>query len=147
MTLREKELAPAFTAHDENGVEHTLAQYKGKWVILYFYPKDDTPGCTEEACNFRDNLDELQKHAVILGVSADSVESHKAFKEKYHLNFPLLADPDRKMINMYGTDGLIFTKRTTFLIHPEGKIEKIYQKVDPKSHVTEILKDLGEAVL
>lgn len=141
--------APDFKLSDQEGKEHTLAQYKGKWVVLYFYPKDDTPGCTKEACNFRDSFHELEKHGVIvLGVSKDSVASHKKFAEKYNLNFPLLADEDAEVSKQYGTYdkhqflGLPGIKRETFLVDPEGDIAMIYKKVDPIKHAKEILDDL-----
>jgi thioredoxin-dependent peroxiredoxin len=143
--------APEFRAVDQDGKMHTLSQYIGKWVVLYFYPRDDTPGCTKEACNFRDSFRELQNLGVILlGVSKDTVESHKKFVQKYHLNFPLLADPEKIIIqayNAWGTKkfmGREFegTKRMTYLINPKGRIEKIYEKVNPLIHAGEILRDL-----
>lgn len=143
MKLAVDDTAPAFTLQDEAGISHSLQDYRGKWIIIYFYPKDDTSGCTKEACHFRDNIEEIEKHAVTLGVSGDSVESHQQFKEKYGLNFTLLADPQRNMIDLYGADGLIFAKRVTFLIDPNGVIRKIYDKVDPEIHAAEILKDLA----
>ncbi len=130
--------AADFALPDENNTQHTLSQYQGKWVVLYFYPEDDTPGCTTEACNFRDNLTKLTDlGVVILGVSQDTVASHKKFKEKYHLNFPLLSDTDRKVIDSYHV-----TTRTTYLIDPTGEIKKVYEKVNPEEHVKEILQDL-----
>ncbi|MBI3577258.1 peroxiredoxin [Candidatus Gottesmanbacteria bacterium] len=134
--------APEFSAPDQNGKIHTLADYKGKWVLLYFYPKDFTSGCTVEACSIRDNFKELSKLVTVLGVSADSVASHKKFIAKHELPFTLLADPERKVINAYGTNGIIFTKRTSFLIDARGIIAKIYEKVNPATHVSEILSDL-----
>lgn len=143
--------APNFTAPDQDGNIHSLSNYIGKWVVLYFYPKDDTPGCTKEACNFRDNFRQLQKiGVVILGVSKDSVESHKKFAAKFNLNFPLLSDTDKKIIDTYGVWGVkkIFghefegIKRTTYLINPKGNIAKIYEKVNPLKHVAQIKSDL-----
>jgi thioredoxin-dependent peroxiredoxin len=143
--------ATDFEMPDQHGAVHTLSQYLGKWVILYFYPKDDTPGCTKEACNFRDGMAEFQKlGAVILGVSKDSVESHKKFAEKYNLNFPILSDEDKSVMIEYKAwgrksflgkeyDG---TLRTTYVIDPTGEIRKIYKSVEPFGHATEILSDL-----
>ncbi len=144
-------IAKSFTLADQHGVMHSLHDYKGKWVVLYFYPKDDTPGCTKEACNFRDATGELQKlGVVILGVSKDSVVSHKKFAEKYHLNFPILSDENKEVIQAYGAwgkkkfmgkeyDGIL---RITYLINPEEKIEKVYKNVNPLIHADEIKKDL-----
>lgn len=146
------EKAPLFEAFDQNGKTQSLELYAGKWIILYFYPKDDTPGCTKEACNFRDSFHELEKLGVIiLGVSKDSVDSHKKFAQKYHLNFPLLSDPEKIIIQAYNAWGkkkfmgreFEGIKRMTYLINPKGEIEKIYEKVNPLVHAGEILKDLG----
>ena len=141
-----------FTLRDQDNSSHTLSDYRGKWAIVYFYPKDDTPGCTEEACDFRDSFHTLQaKDVVILGISADSVESHKKFAQKYHLNFPLLSDETLQTIHSYNAwgektvlgktyDGIL---RKTYLINPEGSIAKAYEKVNPLTHAGEILKDLA----
>jgi len=140
--------APDFELKDDADIKRNLSDYRGANVILYFYPKDDTPGCTTEACNFRDNYqDFLSAGAVILGVSPDTVKSHAKFKEKYHLPFPLLADADHKVCEIYGVWGMkklagreyegVF--RTTFLINTEGKIEKVFEKVKPAEHSAEIL--------
>lgn len=134
--------APDFSAVDQNGKQHSLKDYKGHYVLLYFYPKDDTPGCTTEACQFRDYFAELKKYAVILGVSADNQKSHLKFAEKFSLPFPLLADDEKKIIGAYGADGLIMPKRTSFLINPEGKIITIYEKVKPNGHAQQVLKDI-----
>ncbi|MEK7577517.1 MAG: thioredoxin-dependent thiol peroxidase [Patescibacteria group bacterium] len=143
--------ATDFRLQDQDGVIHTLSQYKGKWVILYFYPKDDTPGCTKEACSFRDSTEEFTKRGVvILGVSKDSVASHKKFATKYHLTFPILSDESLEMIKSYNAwgkkkfmgreyDGIF---RMTYLINPEGEIEKVYEKVNPLIHSGDILEDL-----
>lgn len=140
-----------FELPDQDGKMHKLSDYLGKWVVLYFYPKDDTPGCIKEACSFRDNLIELEKlEVVILGVSKDSVESHKKFHDKYHLNFPILSDVDRKVIDAYHAWGkkkflgkeYFGIMRTTYLIDPKGEIRKVYEKVNPMEHTGEILKDL-----
>lgn len=143
--------APAFSLQDQNDKTHSLADYTGKWVVLYFYPKDDTPGCTTEACSFRDEYDYIQEQgAVVLGVSKDSVASHKKFAEKYNLHFPLLSDESLDTIkaynawgerSMYGKkyQGII---RSTYLINPQGQIAKEYPEVTPKGHALQIIKDL-----
>lgn len=140
-----------FSLPDQEGATHTLKQYAGTWVILYFYPKDDTPGCTKEACNFRDSIAEFQKQGVqILGVSKDSVSSHKKFAEKYHLNFPLLSDESLTTIKAYDAwgekkfMGRVFNGvlRKTYLIDPKGMVTKVYEKVNPLVHSGEILADL-----
>ncbi len=142
MQLQVGDNAPAFSLIDQDGKTHSLNDYRGKHVLLYFYPKDDTPGCTREACSFRDNIKKLQEKIIVLGVSGDSVLSHQKFVQKYSLNFPLLADPEKIAITAYGADGLIFAKRTSFLISPEGTIEIIYTKVDPDTHVAQVLQDI-----
>lgn len=143
--------AKNFSLQDQSGKIHKLSDYKGKWVILYFYPKDDTPGCTKEACAFRDNINEFSKSGiVILGVSKDTVESHKKFADKFKLNFPLLSNPDKKVIKAYGAwgekkfMGRIFegTLRNTYLISPNGNLVNTYEKVNPLIHAGEILRDL-----
>ncbi len=143
--------APDFSAPDQLGKIHKLSGYKGSWVVLYFYPRDDTPGCTKEACSFRDSYRILQKMGVtILGVSKDSVKSHQKFAAKFNLNFPLLSDEDKQIIKSYNAwrnkkfmgreyEG---TTRITYLINPQGKIKKIYEKVNPLVHVQEIINDL-----
>ena len=141
--LKKGDSAPDFTLSDSEGKTHKLSDYKNQWVLLYFYPKDFTSGCIKEACEFRDNFEKLKKIVKIIGVSADSVESHKKFSEKYTLPFTLLSDKERKVINLYGATGLIFTKRVSFLINPSGIIEKVYNNVDPKTHASEILKDIS----
>jgi peroxiredoxin Q/BCP len=142
MTLTPHTLAPQFTAPDQDGVQHSLSDYAGQWVLLYFYPKDDSPGCTIEACNFRDGFELLKKFVTILGVSTDNVESHKAFAEKYGLPFTLLADTEKTITEAYGANGMIFKKRISFLINPKGQIEKIYDNVNVKTHAIQILKDV-----
>ena len=143
--------APNFSLPDQSGKIHTLEDYKGKWLILYFYPKDNTPGCTKEACNFRDSSEDYLKRGVlIIGISKDSVKSHKKFAEKFKLNFPLLADETGEVIESYGSWGekSMFGKkymgilRNTYLINPKGEIEKKYEKVKPEIHSEELLKDL-----
>lgn len=132
--------APELQLPDQEGVVHTLSQYRGKWVLLYFYPKDDTPGCTKEACAIRDTMPQVSSaQLVVLGVSADSVESHKKFAEKYELPFTLLADKNKECISAYGV-----TRRSSFLINPEGLIIKVYESVKPELHIEEVLRDLEE---
>ncbi|HLE49426.1 MAG TPA: peroxiredoxin [Patescibacteria group bacterium] len=142
--MKKADAAPDFTLPDEMGRNHKLSDYRGDWVLLYFYPKDFTPGCIKEACSLRDNFEKLKGVVKILGVSADSVKSHKKFSEKYSLPFTLLSDSDRKVINLYGATGVVFAKRVSFLINSKGVIEKIYDKVDPKVHADQILSDLSE---
>lgn len=144
MTLTEGDKAPAFSALDHDGVIRSSDDFAGQWLLLYFYPKDDTPGCTTEACGLRDVYADLSQKLTIVGVSADSSESHALFREKYHLPFTLLADPKKIIITDYGTDGVLFPKRTSFLIDPHGVIQRIYRSVKPEEHATEILRDIGE---
>ena len=145
--------APNFELADQDGKLHSLKDFQGQWVVLYFYPKDDTPGCTTEACSFRDEYDYLKEQGVqVLGVSKDSVKSHKKFAEKYNLHFPLLSDPDHKTISAYGSWGLKKfmgreyegIMRDTYLINPKGEIAKEYKGVTPKQHAVQIAKDLAE---
>ena len=141
--------APAFTLKDQESKIHALADYRGHWVVLYFYPKDDTPGCTTEACNFRDDLPALRALNVqILGVSVDDSRSHARFAEKFHLPFPLLADTDGTVASAYGSlwsiGPLRIAKRHTFLIDPDGRIAKIYRTVKPSAHSHELQQDLKE---
>jgi peroxiredoxin Q/BCP len=143
--------APAFTLLDENGEKHRLSEYAGKWVVLYFYPKDDTPGCTKEACTIAEVYDDFAKlGAVVLGVSKDSPASHLKFKEKYHLPFTLLSDEATTVIQKYGAwqerslygRRFMGTARITYLIDPKGKVAKVYAKVSPATHAVLLLKDL-----
>jgi peroxiredoxin Q/BCP len=137
--------APAFKLQDQAGKWHSLSDYKGKWVALYFYPKDDTPGCTTQACGFRDNIFAFNKEgAVILGVSLDDVASHKEFAEKHSLPFALLADTEKAVAKNYGVLGYagMAAKRETFLINPQGMIAKHYASVDPKGNSAEVLADI-----
>ncbi len=151
MTISSGKSAPDFELKDDTGKSRKLSDFRGQPVILYFYPKDDTPGCTTEACNFRDDYSAYQKAGVtILGVSADTVESHAKFKAKYGLPFPLLADLDHKICDVYGVWGLKKNLgreyegilRTTFLIDPQGKISHVYENVRPAEHSTELLSAL-----
>jgi thioredoxin-dependent peroxiredoxin len=151
MLLSEKTLAPDFELADETGKMQKLSDYKGKPVLLYFYPKDDTPGCTTEACSFRDAFADYSKAGVvILGVSADPVKSHVKFKEKYHLPFNLLSDMDHKVIEQYGAWGLkkllgkeyMGILRTSYLIGSDGMIKKVFANVKPDGHSKEVLAAL-----
>ncbi len=139
--------APAFELKDQHGETHTLEDYRGRWVALYFYPKDDTPGCTTEACAFRDDIFKFKaKNIAVIGVSLDDVASHAEFAEKYHLPFTLLSDADGSTAKRYGVlrnFGLVkVAARETFLIDPEGRIARHYRKVDPDTHSAQVLGDL-----
>lgn len=139
--------APDFSLLDQDGKPHQLKDYAGKWLVLYFYPKDDTPGCTQEACAFRDDLHQLTAlGAEVVGVSLDDSSSHAEFSKKYHLPFPLLADKKAEVAARYGALlnlGLFkVAKRYTFLINPQGKIAKVYEKVETSRHSREIIDDL-----
>jgi peroxiredoxin Q/BCP len=151
--LKEGDKAPDFTAKDQNGKEVSLSDFKGKKVVLYFYPKDDTPGCTEQACNLRDNYSLLiDKGFVVLGVSTDGEKSHKKFEKKFELPFTLVADEDKKIVDAYGVWGekkfmgktYMGTHRETFLISEDGTIKAIIRKPDTKNHTEEVLKTWGE---
>lgn len=150
---REGMKAPDFTLKDAHGNEVQLSKLKGKKVVLYFYPKDDTPGCTVEACAFRDNLARVKKKgALVFGVSKDDAKSHQKFTEKYALTFPLLADPERVAIEKYGAWGekKLYGKtymgiiRSTFIIDEDGKIMKVFPKVSPEGHVDDVLAALAD---
>lgn len=143
--------APVFSLPDQKGTIHKLADYKGQWVLLYFYPKDDTPGCTKEACMIRDSWPKFKKLGIqVFGVSVDSVKSHGKFVKKYDLPFTLLADEDKALVKKYGVWGkkkfmgreYMGTNRTSFLIDPAGKIVKVYENVKPDGHAEEVLSDL-----
>ncbi len=139
--------APEFELPDQDGQLHSLEDYRDQWIVLYFYPKDETPGCTTEACEFRDNVFAYRDlNAQILGVSLDDVESHKAFAENHGLPFPLLADVDGVVATAYGVKtrmlGMTVAKRQTFLIGPDGLIARHYEKVNPADHSKEVLADL-----
>jgi peroxiredoxin Q/BCP len=151
MILKVGQPAPNFNLPDQNNNFHKLTDYQGKWLLLYFYPKDDTPGCVKEACGMRDNMETFSKlKAKVVGVNVDSVQSHDKFVHKYQLPFTLLADEEKKIVNDYGVwekkkilgkefEGIA---RTSFLINPEGRIAKIYEKVNPLIHTKEVIKDL-----
>jgi peroxiredoxin Q/BCP len=151
LKLKEGDPAPEFTAVAHTGEQMSLAQFRGQPVVLYFYPKDHTPGCTREACGFRDQFEQLkQKGAVVLGVSTDPVSSHEKFARKHNLPFPLLADPDKAIVKAYGVWGrktmmgrsYMGTHRVTFLIGPDGRIKKIWTNVNPDTHPQEVLAAL-----
>ena len=139
--------APGFALLDQNSKEHRLEDYPGRWIVLYFYPKADTPGCTTEACNFRDDVFQFRTmNVALLGVSTDDVKSQKEFAEKYHLPFPLLSDPDGTIAGSYGSftkfGPVRFASRHSFIIDPAGRIAKIYRDVSPGSHSKEVIADL-----
>ncbi|WP_338462980.1 peroxiredoxin [Synechococcus elongatus IITB7] len=136
--------APDFTALDDAGQSIQLSQFRGKTVVLYFYPKDDTPGCTKEACSFRDSYSAYQgKDIVVLGVSTDDSSSHEQFRTKFSLPFPLVADPDRSITQAYDVDGGGYAKRVTYVIDGDGQIIRVYDSVKTDTHATDILADLG----
>lgn len=148
MTIKTPYPAPDFSLKDSEGAVHTLSDYKGKWLVLYFYPKDDTPGCTVEACAMRDARDELiELGAEVVGISADEAASHDKFKAKYNLNFTLLSDPDKTAIEAYGAwgkkqfgkEGIL---RKTFIINPEGQVVKVYGRVTPEGHGEQVVAEL-----
>lgn len=150
--LIEGDIAPDFDGFDQNGNRISLSGFRGKKVVLYFYPKDDTPGCTAQACNLRDNYEELIKQGFgVIGISTDTVKSHKKFESKYRLPFPLVADEERKIVDLYGVWGekkfmgrtFMGTLRTTFLIDDTGKIKKIIEKPDTKNQTEQVLEAWG----
>ena len=146
--------APNFNLEDQNGTKKSLDDYKGKWLVLYFYPKDNTPGCTAEACSFRDSRELISElgGAEIAGVSKDSVSSHKKFADKHHLNFTLLSDPTHETISAYDSwkprkfmgKEFFGIERNTFIINPKGEIAKTYNGVNPQEHAAQIIQDLKE---
>jgi thioredoxin-dependent peroxiredoxin len=151
--IQEGDLAPTFTLPADDGGDVSLEELRGKSVILYFYPKDDTSGCTTEACEFRDTLPRIEADgAVVLGVSPDPVASHKKFKDKYDLNFPLLADEDHSVAEAYGVwkEKSMYgrkywgVERSTFLIGPDGKVKKAWRRVKPKGHAEAVAAALSE---
>ncbi|NUM25374.1 MAG: thioredoxin-dependent thiol peroxidase [Candidatus Buchananbacteria bacterium] len=151
MKLKIGQKAPAFLLPDQNGTLHKLSQYAGGWLLIYFYPKDDTPGCTKEACTIKDNFPAFgELKANVVGISADSVASHKKFAVKYKLPFTILSDEEKKIITAYGVYGkksfmgktFMGIKRTSFLIDPKGTIVKIYENVKPPLHAKEVIDDL-----
>ncbi|MEN9224878.1 MAG: peroxiredoxin [Thermostichus sp. HHBFW_bins_43] len=144
MVLSVGTAAPGFNTIDTQGNQVSLASFAGKTVVLYFYPKDDTPGCTKEACGFRDAYADYQgKDVVVLGVSMDDQASHQKFTEKYNLPFPLLVDSSGVITRAYDVDGGGYSKRVTYVIDGEGKISKVYQSIHTETHARDILADLG----
>lgn len=152
MTLKPGDLAPDFTLPDANGNLVSLAEFRGKRVVLYFYPRDNTPGCTKEACGFRDAYPDYEaEDVVVLGISTDDAKSHTKFIQKFNLPFSLLSDADAQVATAYDSYGLkkfmgkeyMGVIRNTFIISPDGKIEKIYLKVKPEQHAADILSDLA----
>jgi peroxiredoxin Q/BCP len=146
---------PAFSLKDQTGTLRSAADYQGKWLVIYFYPKDDTPGCTTEACSFRDTYaDFAANDLTVIGISKDSPGSHKKFAEKYHLPFTLLSDPTKEVIAQFGALGpkkfmgkeYMGILRTTFLINPKGKVSKVYENVTPANHAEQIINDFKSAV-
>lgn len=155
MALKPGDSAPEFSLPDANGDLVSLADFRGKWIVLYFYPRDNTPGCTKEACGFRDAYADYQNQdVVVLGVSTDDAKSHTKFVQKFNLPFTLLSDAEGKVASTYDSYGLkkfmgkeyMGVSRNTFLIDPEGKIHKIYLKVKPEPHAAEVLGDLAQLV-
>ena len=146
--------APDFSLPDQDGIARSLSDYQGQWMVLYFYPKDNTPGCVMEACEFRDEHAIISQfgNASIIGISKDSVRSHKKFATEHHLNFPLLSDVDHKVLEAYGAwkskkfmgRSYMGVERTTFIVSPAGKIVKTYKNVVPKGHAAEIIQDLQQ---
>ena len=152
--LKVGEMAPDFELEDDSGARVRLSELRGKTVVLYFYPRDDTPGCTKEACSFRDSWAAVKASgAAVYGLSPDTVEKHRAFREKYGLQFPLLSDRDRSVMKAYGAFGakIMYGRevegviRSTFIIGPDGKVAKVFPKVKPEGHAAEVLEALGPA--
>jgi len=141
------EAAPDFEAPDQNGRAVRLADYRGKWVVLYFYPADETPGCTVESCAFRDGIEDFEAAgAVVLGVSTQDASSHDAFARRHRLPFTLLADTDKVVCKAYGALGLFgYAKRITYLLDPEGKVARVWPSVSPRAHAGEVLEALAAA--
>lgn len=153
MALKPHDKAPDLELPDQNGNRVRLSDFQGQWALVYFYPKDDTPGCTKEACTLEERLPRFKETGLrVLGISVDSVASHKKFADKYGLTFPLLADEKKKAVRLYRVWGkkkflgreYMGTARSSFLIAPDGRITKVYPKVDPESHAEEVWKDLKE---
>lgn len=144
MPLNVGDTAPDFTVKDTNGNTVKLSDYAGKTVVMYFYPKDDTPGCTKEACSFRDHYQQYTSKGIpVLGVSMDDEASHQKFTEKFNLPFPLLADTDGAITKAYDVDGGGYSKRVTYVIGGDGKISKVYTTVQTATHAADILQELG----
>ncbi|HYM16852.1 MAG TPA: thioredoxin-dependent thiol peroxidase [Dehalococcoidia bacterium] len=151
-TIRQGDPAPEFDLEDDHGERIRLDALRGKWVVLYWYPKDDTPGCTTEACEIRDNWSLISGDAALFGISPDSVTSHQKFRDKFSLPFPLLADPDHRVSEAYGVWGpktfagheYFGVDRATFIIDPQGKVARVFPKVSPAGHALEIMQALKE---
>lgn len=152
MSIQLGKKVPEFVAFDEKGVGQTPRNYRGKWLLIYFYPKDDTPGCTKEACAIRDAWKEFKKaNIAVLGASVQSAKSHQRFVEKYELPFPLIVDEEKKIVTLFGVwrkkkfmgREYMGVVRMSFLIDPKGKVAKIYEQVKPEEHAKEILKDVA----
>ena len=142
------QMAPSFRLQDQNGHWHSPTEFHGHWLVMYFYPKDFTPGCTTEVCTFRDDIAKLRKAgAEVVGISLDDMKSHADFAAKYHVPFPLLSDADRTVATRYGVltsyKGQHYAKRTTFLIDPQGRVSKVYVDVDPEKNSAQVLTDLA----
>jgi len=151
MVLEKGEKAPLFELFDSEGELHKLSDFSGQTIVIYFYPRDDTPGCTKEACSFRDNYQIFKEAGIeVLGISPDTVKSHKKFSEKYQLPFTLLADPDHKVCEAYGVWGLkkMYGReyegvyRTTYIVGPEGEIKRVFENVKPTDHSQEVLEEV-----
>lgn len=151
--LKVGDRAPTFTLKDQDGRSHQLSDYAKSWVVLYFYPRDNTPGCTKEACSFRDSIDVLRNiNTEVIGISKDSILSHQSFIDRYNIPFTLLSDPEKEIIKKYGawqkknSFGREYygTHRMTYLIDPKGKIAKIYKTVNPLKHVDQVIADLSK---
>jgi len=151
MVLEKSEKAPLFELFDSEGELHKLSDFSGQTIVIYFYPRDDTPGCTKEACSFRDNYQIFKEAGIeVLGISPDTVKSHKKFSEKYQLPFTLLADPDHKVCEAYGVWGLkkMYGReyegvyRTTYIVGPEGEIKRVFENVKPTDHSQEVLEEV-----
>lgn len=145
--LKENIFAPDFRLPDQNGDYHSLSSYKGNWLLIYFYPMDFTPGCTQEACSIRDSFVDFSKFNIkVLGINSGSMISHKKFAEKHSLSFPLLADSSGEVIRKYEANFLFFIKRISYLIDPKGKIRKAYNSVNPSKHPNQVILDVQKEI-
>ena len=145
MPISVGEPAPEFSLSDENGKMHSLSQYRGQKIVVYFYPKDDTPGCTKEACGIRDEFSSFEDNQIVVfGISYDNASSHRKFKKKFDLPFHLLSDEDKSVSKLYGADGTFFPSRKTYLIDEDGKLLKIYDKVNVLNHAEDILRTFAK---
>ncbi|HBR86711.1 MAG TPA: peroxiredoxin [Candidatus Marinimicrobia bacterium] len=145
MPISVGEPAPEFSLSDENGKMHSLSQYRGQKIVVYFYPKDDTPGCTKEACGIRDEFSSfVDNQIVVFGISYDNASSHRKFKKKFDIPFHLLSDENKSVSKLYGADGTFFPSRKTYLIDEDGKLLKIYDKVNVLNHAEDILRTFAK---